>query len=87
MTKLEKEAEDYAEQFYGWTNNDYALDVAKATYIASAEPRESRIAELKEQLTKAKEIIKKILYEYQRLCLIKKETIADAEQFLKEIEK
>jgi hypothetical protein len=30
----------------------------------------------------AKELIRKMLYEYQRLCLIKKETIAEAEQFL-----
>jgi hypothetical protein len=30
----------------------------------------------------AKELIKKMLYEYQRLCLIKKETIAEAERFL-----
>lgn len=36
------------------------------------------------QLSEAKEIIKKMLYEYQRLCLIKKETIAEAEKFLKE---
>jgi hypothetical protein len=56
MTKeeLEKEAEDYAEQCYGWTNNDLALDVAKATYITSAEPREKRIAELEAQIEKMK---------------------------------
>lgn len=90
-------------------------------YLAGAESREKRIAELEEknaelkglkdvatliranndtvttlmqlnnmlvsksqQLTKAKKIIEKMLYEYQRLCLIKKETIAEAEQFLKE---
>ena len=35
------------------------------------------------QVTKAKEIIKKMLYEYQRLCLIKKETLTEAEQFIK----
>ena len=40
-----------------------------------------------QQLTNAKEIIRKMLYEYQRLCLIKKETIAEAEQFISEVEK
>jgi len=52
MTKdeLKKEAEKYAEQCYGWTNNDLALDVAEATYIVSAEPREKRIAELEKKL-------------------------------------
>ncbi len=30
-----------------------------------------------------KELIKKLVYEYKRLCLIKKETITKAEQFLK----
>ena len=37
-----------------------------------------------DQLTKAKNLIKKMLYEYLRLCVIKKETIAEAKQFLKE---
>ena len=50
--ELEKEAEDYAEQCYGWTNNDLALDVAKASYIASAEPREKRIEKVKYTLKK-----------------------------------
>jgi len=35
-----------------------------------------------EHLTKAKELLKKMSYEYQRLCLIKKETLTEAEQFL-----
>lgn len=34
---------------------------------------------------KAKELINKMLYEYQYLCLIKKENIKEAEQFLNEI--
>lgn len=38
--------------------------------------------EYADKLSAAKELIKKMLYEYQRLCLIKKETIAEAEQFL-----
>lgn len=42
------------------------------------------LVEKSQQLTKAKELLKKMSYEYQRLCLIKKETIAEAEQFLKE---
>ena len=40
-----------------------------------------------EIISNAKEIIKKMLYEYQRLCLVKKETIVEAEQFLSEVEK
>ena len=77
MTKeeLEKEAKEYAEQCYGWTNNDLALDVAKATYITSTEQREKKIKSLGErclqlqkdkgrltdQLTKAKELLEKLL--------------------------
>ena len=38
--------------------------------------------EYADKLSAAKELIRKMLYEYQRLCLIKKETIAEAEQFL-----
>ena len=55
MTKeeLKKEAEEYAEQFYGWCNNDQVTDVAIATYITSAEPREKRIAELEDKLANA----------------------------------
>lgn len=48
------------------------------------QPYKGSPLEKKKQLEQAKEIIKKMLYEYQRLCLIKKETIIDAEQFLKE---
>ena len=44
--ELKKEAEKYAEQCYGWCNNDQVTDVAIATYITSAEPREKRIEEL-----------------------------------------
>jgi hypothetical protein len=40
------------------------------------------LAKALEETADAKELIKKMLYEYQRLCLIKKETIAEAEQFL-----
>jgi len=34
------------------------------------------------EIADVKELIRKMLYEYQRLCLIKKETIAEAENFL-----
>ena len=34
------------------------------------------------EIAEVKELIRKMLYEYQRLCLIKKETIAAAEKFL-----
>ena len=34
------------------------------------------------EIAEVKELIRKMIYEYQRLCLIKKETIAEAENFL-----
>ena len=34
------------------------------------------------EIADVKELIRKMIYEYQRLCLIKKETIAEAENFL-----
>lgn len=40
------------------------------------------LAQALKEIADAKELIRKMLYEYQRLCLIKKETIAQAEQFL-----
>lgn len=40
------------------------------------------LAQALKEVADAKEIIKKMLYEYQRLCLIKKETIAEAEELL-----
>lgn len=40
------------------------------------------LAQALKETADAKKLIKKMLYEYQRLCLIKKETIAEAEQFL-----
>jgi len=39
---------------------------------------------LKDENKKNRKLIKKMLYEYLRLCVIKKETIAEAKQFLKE---
>jgi hypothetical protein len=55
--ELKKEAEEYAEQCYGWCNNDQVTDVAIATYITSAEPREKRIAELEKENAELKEKI------------------------------
>lgn len=52
--ELKKEAEEYAEQCYGWCNNDQVTDVAIATYITSAEPREKRIEELEAQIEEMK---------------------------------
>lgn len=40
------------------------------------------LAQALKEIADAKELIRKMLYEYQCLCLIKKETIAEAEQFL-----
>lgn len=83
--ELKKEAEDYAEQCYGWTNNDLALDVAKASYIASAEPREKRIEKVKYTLKKIIETVQNDrIDEYgARLVLIKD----FAYECLQEIEK
>lgn len=40
------------------------------------------LAKALKEIADVKELIRKMLYEYQCLCLIKKETIAEAEQFL-----
>ena len=40
------------------------------------------LAQALKEIAEVKELIRKMLYEYQRLCLIKKETIAEAEKFL-----
>ena len=45
------------------------------------------LAKALKEIAVAKKIVTKMLYEYQRLCLIKKETIAEAEQFLIEPDK
>ena len=40
------------------------------------------LAKALKEIADVKELIRKMIYEYQRLCLIKKETIAEAEKFL-----
>ena len=40
------------------------------------------LAQALKEIADVKELIRKMLYEYQRLCLIKKETIAEVEKFL-----
>ena len=40
------------------------------------------LAQALKEIADVKELIRKMLYEYQLLCLIKKETIAEAEKFL-----
>lgn len=40
------------------------------------------LAQALKEIADVKELIRKMIYEYQRLCLIKKETIAEAEKFL-----
>ena len=40
------------------------------------------LAQALKEIADVKELIRKMLYEYQRLCLIKKETISEAEKFL-----
>lgn len=50
--ELEKEAGEYAKPFYNMTRYDYVEERThiKEAYLAGAEPREKRIAELKEQV-------------------------------------
>ena len=40
------------------------------------------LAQALKEVADAKELIKKMLYEYTRLLIIKKETLADAERFV-----
>ena len=40
------------------------------------------LAKALKEIAEVKELIRKMIYEYQRLCLIKKERIAEAEKFL-----
>ena len=40
------------------------------------------LAQALKEIAEVKELIRKMIYEDQRLCLIKKETIAEAEKFL-----
>ena len=40
------------------------------------------LAQALKEIADVKELIRKMLYEYQQLCLIKKETIAEAKKFL-----
>ena len=49
--ELEKEAGEYAKPFYNMTRYDYVEERThvKEAYLAGAEPREKRIAELKSQ--------------------------------------
>lgn len=59
--ELEKEANKYADD-YATPDLDcsfraYMFEASKEGYLAGAEPREKRIAELEEQLNKAKKII------------------------------
>lgn len=91
MTKdeLEKEARFRTK---GWKEQENCVQ----SYIAGAKPREKRIAELRDKLTKAKEIIKKFSefanneVEYdpehpQEHTDLWNELCGQAEQFLKEV--
>jgi len=62
----------------------FSLRNERNTFLAQNEQYEEDLIDFNINLTKAKELIKKMSYEYQRLCLIKKETLTEAEQFLKE---
>lgn len=80
--KDEEMADKYAEEYFGKKTElveVWKLKSCKDNFLAGL-----KAGRQDELLTKAKEIIKKMLYEYQRLCLIKKDTIADAEQYIKE---
>ena len=93
MTKeeLEKEATEYALEWGDKTDGTYAC--CRDGYLAGAEPREERIAELekqsktkKQQLTKAKEIIEKLILQNRKLWVYS-DVREEAEQFLKELNK
>lgn len=93
MTKieLEKEAEEYYEDetegtFQICEDCYWFADAVQTAYVDSAEPREKRIAELQEELTEAKEIIKACLsIMYDENTDYELEEVTDkAEAFLKE---
>lgn len=93
MTKdeLEKEATEYALEWGDKTDGTYAC--CRDGYLVGAEPREKRIAELekqsktkKQQLTKAKEIIEKLILQNRKLWVYS-DVREEAEQFLKELNK
>ena len=96
MTKeeLEKEADKYAD---GWATPDldssfraYMFEASKEGYLAGAEPREKRIAELERENAELKRIVKMVamiskdIYTEEGIKAI----YAEAEQFLNsEVEK
>ena len=69
MTKeeLKKEAEESAKKFFGKPTDLVDLDnlrIFKNGYLASAEPREKRIAELEAQIGEMKELLEKWYNQY-----------------------
>lgn len=69
MTKeeLKKEAEESAKTFFGKPTDLVDLDnlrIFKNGYLASAEPREKRIAELEAQIEEMKELLEKWYNQY-----------------------
>lgn len=93
MTKaeLEKENGKLEGKLADLQSEYFELENFKNNEIAELKKRNAELAGQKASLERwfgeAKEIVKKMLYEYQRLCLIKKETIVEAEQFSREVEK
>ena len=69
FTAIQKNVTDLEEENEKLKNKNKALEL----YADLAEKK----------VDESKELIKKLVYEYERLCLIKKETLTEVEQFLK----
>ena len=85
MRHMAKALKDYDRKFGAYTDYfEHTVDsVLQKEQVAFEEViMDIELAQALKEIADAKELIRKMLYEYQRLCLIKKETIAEAEQFL-----
>lgn len=92
MTKaeLEKEADEYSEDTrfidysnYSLSENINISDEIKEAYLAGAEPREKRIAELEKENAELQETLGKCAKMPVLYCLGAKETITEAKEIIK----
>ena len=72
---------------YGAEENDEPCEQCKNCIKCESGYYQLGETEKDDQLTKAKEIIKKLIDDFNYKCLLTKETVAEAEQFLSEMEK
>lgn len=86
MLSYEHKIKDLKNKVAELKKQQFSLRNERNTFLAQNEQYEKDLIDFNENLTKAKELIKKMSYEYQRLCLIKKETLTEAEQFIKDSE-